>query len=53
MTAFALNPVAVSAAALLRAIQAGEWSTRSELATAAGRNPSNIARDLTDRKSVV
>lgn len=47
MTAFALNPVAVSAAALLRAIQAGEWSTRSELATAAGRNPSNISRDLT------
>lgn len=47
MSALVLNPVAVSSVALLRAIRAGQWNTRSELATAAGRNPSNIARDLT------
>jgi ParB/RepB/Spo0J family partition protein len=46
MTALVLNPVAVSSAGLLRAIRAGQWSTKAELATAAGRNPSNIARDL-------
>ncbi|RZJ06132.1 MAG: hypothetical protein EON89_01030 [Brevundimonas sp.] len=46
MTAIVLNPVAVSSAGLLRAIRAGQWNTKSELAIAAGRNPSNIARDL-------
>lgn len=44
--AFDLNPVAVTAAPLLRAIDAGNWNTRTELAEAAGRKPSNIARDL-------
>lgn len=44
--AFDLNPVAVTAAPLLRAIAAENWNTRTELAEAAGRKPSNIARDI-------
>lgn len=43
-----LNPVAVTSADLLRAIAAGGWTTRSELAEAAGRSPKNIARDLSN-----
>lgn len=46
MTAFQLNPLAVSSAPVLRAIRAGGWSNRAELARAADRNPKNIARDL-------
>lgn len=45
--AFDLNPVAVSAAPLLRAIETGGWVTKTELAEMAGRQRSNIARDLT------
>ncbi len=41
-----LNPLAVSAASLLRAIAAGAPATRTELAEQAGRQRSNIARDL-------
>lgn len=44
--AFELNQTAVSAIALLRAIDAGGWTTNRELAVAAGRPPQNIARDL-------
>ncbi|HZV85895.1 MAG TPA: ParB/RepB/Spo0J family partition protein, partial [Brevundimonas sp.] len=44
--AFDLNPVAVSAAPLLRAIETGGWVTKTELAEMAGRQRSNIARDL-------
>ena len=44
--AFDLNPVAVTSATRLRAIDAGRWPTRAELARAAERHPSNIARDL-------
>lgn len=41
-----LNPVAVTSADLLRAIDAGAWATRSELAESVGRKPNNISRDL-------
>lgn len=44
--AFDLNPLAVTAAPLLRAIQAGNWNTRGELAQAAGRLQNHIARDI-------
>lgn len=44
--AFDLNPVAVSASPILRAIAAGGWDTRSDLARKAGRLPNNITRDL-------
>lgn len=44
--AFELNPVAVTAAPLLRAVQAGGWSTMSELANLAGRHPNHMSRDL-------
>jgi len=44
--AFELNQTAVSAVALLRAIDAGGWTSNRELAVIAGRPPQNIARDL-------
>ena len=46
--AFELNPVAVSAAPLLRAIhgQLGDWLTQTDLARVAGREPKNMTRDL-------
>lgn len=44
--AFDLNPLAVTAAPLLRAIHAGNWTTRTELAQAAGRLQNHIARDI-------
>ena len=46
MTAIQLDPVAVTAAPLLRAIAKGGWATRSELAEMAGRSRKNMARDL-------
>lgn len=44
--AFDLNPVAVTAAPLLRALQAGGWTSKKELAERAGRHPNHIQRDL-------
>jgi len=44
--AFELNQTAVSAVALLRAIDAGGWTSNRELAVIARRPPQNIARDL-------
>lgn len=41
-----LNPVAVTSADLLRAIDAGGWVTRTELFESIGRDPKNSARDL-------
>ncbi len=41
-----LNPLAVTAAGLLRAIDAGGHANRADLARAAGRLPANITRDL-------
>jgi predicted transcriptional regulator len=41
-----LNPVAVTSADLLRAIDEGGWVTRAELFESVGRNPKNCARDL-------
>lgn len=41
-----LNPLAVTSADLLRAIDAGGWVTRTELAESVGRKPNNISRDL-------
>ena len=42
-----LNPLAVTSADLLRAIETGSWTTRAELFESVGRNPKNCARDLT------
>lgn len=44
--AFALNPVAVTAAPLLRALKAAEWTSKKDLAERAGRHPNHIQRDL-------
>lgn len=41
-----LLPLAVSSADLLRAVEAGGWVTKSELAESVGKAPNNIARDL-------
>jgi len=41
-----LNPLAVTSADLLRAIETGGWTTRAELFESVGRNPKNCARDL-------
>lgn len=41
-----LLPLAVSSADLLRAVDAGGWVTKSELAESVGKAPNNIARDL-------
>lgn len=41
-----LLPLAVSSADLLRAVDAGGWATRSELAQGVGKAPNNISRDL-------
>jgi ParB/RepB/Spo0J family partition protein len=42
----ALTPLALTSEPLLRAIQAGDFANLSDLATKAGRNKSNMARDL-------
>lgn len=44
--AFDLNPLAVTAAPLLRAIEAGGFTSDADLARKAGRLPNHIARDL-------
>lgn len=44
--AFDLNPVAVTAAPLLRALKAGGWASKKDLAQRAGRHPNHIQRDL-------
>jgi ParB/RepB/Spo0J family partition protein len=41
-----LNPVAVGNAVVLRAINAGGWSSRAELAHAVGKDPRNLPRDI-------
>jgi predicted transcriptional regulator len=41
-----LLPLAVSSADLLRAVDAGGWVTKAELAESVGKAPNNIARDL-------
>lgn len=46
MTRLALLPLAVTSAPVLRAIQAGGWTTAAELADRAGRLANNISRDL-------
>ena len=46
MSVIQLDPVAVTAAPLLRAIAKGGWATRAELADMAGRGRKNMARDL-------
>lgn len=44
--AFELNQTAVSGASLLRAIDAGGWTNKAELAERAGRLRNHMARDL-------
>lgn len=44
--AFALNPIAVTNADVLRAIEAGGWSSRLELAQSVGKDPRNFPRDV-------
>lgn len=41
-----LNPVAVGNAVVLRAIVAGGWSSRAELAHSVGKDPRNLPRDI-------
>lgn len=43
---FELNPLAVTAAPLLRALKAAEWTSKKDLAERAGRHPNHIQRDL-------
>lgn len=43
----ALTPIAVTGESLLRAIQAGSFTSLTDLAVQAEREPKNIARDLT------
>lgn len=42
----ALTPIAVTGASILRAIQIGEFTSLTDLATRAEREPKNITRDL-------
>lgn len=44
--AFELNVVAAGNVAVLRAIDAGGWSTRAELAQSVGKDPRNLPRDI-------
>lgn len=44
--AFELNVVAAGNVAVLRAIDAGGWSSRAELAHAVGKDPRNFPRDV-------
>ena len=44
--AFELNVVAAGNVAVLRAIEAGGWSTRAELAQSVGKDPRNLPRDI-------
>lgn len=46
MSGLELNPVAVGNAVVLRAIVAGGWSSRAELAHSVGKDPRNLPRDI-------
>ncbi len=46
MSGVELNAVAVGNVAILRAIDAGGWSTRAELAQSVGKDPRNLPRDI-------
>lgn len=46
MSGVELNAVAVGNVAVLRAIDAGGWSSRAELAHAVGKDPRNFPRDV-------